>query len=69
MQEAGGSATVEIMFSRPDEFDYDAATDDQQAVGKAEVTLKALEAEKESILARQALIQRDADAGKYEDDR
>jgi hypothetical protein len=57
------------MFSRPGEFDYDAATDDQAAVENAQATLKALEAEKEGILARQALIQRDADAGKYEDDR
>jgi hypothetical protein len=68
MEEAGGDAFVEIMFSRPGEFDYDAATDDQEAVRKAEVTVKALEDEKESILARQALIQRDADAGKYDDD-
>ena len=68
-KEADDEASVDIMFSNPGEFDYDAATDRQSAVKNANGTLEALETEKKEILARQALIQRDTDAGKYDDDR
>jgi hypothetical protein len=39
------------------------------AVKKAELTLLALEAERDGILAGQAAMRRDVDAGKYDDER
>lgn len=63
------SAFEEIIFSRPGEYDYDAATDEGLAVKKAETTLKALEAEKAEILAGQARMQHDIEQGNYEAER
>jgi hypothetical protein len=68
IEEAGSSADTEIMFGRPGDFDWDAATDTKSEIKNARETLAKLEAEREAILSRQALLQRDADAGKYDDD-
>jgi hypothetical protein len=50
IREAGSSALAEKTFSRPGEFDYDAATDVSLAIRSAAVTLTALEAEEQSLL-------------------
>ena len=66
---ASESAHWEIVFSWPFELDYDLATDEQLAVEKARTTLGALQEEREGILAGNAAIQRDLEAGKYDDER
>jgi len=69
IKEASDDAQVEIMFSRPGEFDYDDATDQELAAKRARTTSKALEEERDAILARQAHFQSDVEAGKYDDER
>jgi hypothetical protein len=67
-KETTDDAKTEMTFSRPGDFDMDAAIDSKRAVEGAKETLRALEAEREGILARQALIEKDVAGGKYDDD-
>jgi|AP45_3_1055517.scaffolds.fasta_scaffold690666_1 hypothetical protein len=69
IKEASDEASVEIVFSRTYSWDYDDATDQQAAAEKARATLKLLEEERDAILARKAHLQRDVEAGKYDDER
>lgn len=68
IEEAGESASNELTFSRPGDFDYDVAIDNTHAIKAAEETLKALEVERQGIKTNEAVLQSDLDAGKYDDD-
>ena len=59
---------VERLFGTPGDWDYDYATDLELEAKQAEQTLRALEAERTHILARQKHLEGDSAAGKYQDE-
>lgn len=68
IEQRADEAKAELSFSTPGDWDYDYHTDVLRQTKEAALTVEALRAEQKLILACQAHLRHDTDAGKYEDE-